>query len=861
MRMSMMKLLILLMMSVLTLTGCGDILGTKVIKKELDTGAFRADCYLDVNEFSNILYRNIEGQIDCLGQNLNLFIRVVKSDRPGYMNRKAFEAYLTKYENDINPDVVRALKAVYDINYLITGDDPDYISKENVDKIIQFAKIFNYEAALNFGLIFQSEEPTTITKHNAYKERVRISSLKMMASLENIFQESTNGKSREINILTLLESFTTDQTREYIEKIEKVLFVKKVLVGGKKDTLTDKEIKRLLSNFPPLATIALDIVKYKFIILDQSSIISLLKSDVESLRNIVFQNMGDRDKEFFFSYDEAVEVVRMFISENDFNIKDFETLIKEAKRLVMGGNDTEVKGLDFRNLLTHANILLSRGEIFHRFYSHFQIPLESRLPLEINYNAHKDTFPGHENDLKIFIRVIKNYRFFKGEFETAYYTRDYWRNPDGVYEIALYEYLIDLVMKEYGSPVPTGSSGVFSHGMDQCQVQNLIVKLKDELIRLKILLPRRAVSISDTVSLLGTLFQYQSDKNGVLDVNEATEFGISLITSMSLAEQMMNRYEKQCEPDQFGRIPGKCFRDNFFQNLCEDYYSYFPLLFDSIGVKKCEDLASITLDHKFIAQYLDVSIRAARLCMKYEPTDTEEIPYPEGDIFTILVAMMHIEATVLRWDDKNGNKNNLMDASEVNAAYEIYSPALDGFLKDMPYVKPFKKQIYQYLIKYEEIPDVKNFGSIWRFLKFMVSFNYKSPATRKTLASILLNVSEQSAKLRENDPAPKFECTWLKDPDNIPAEDENTPVPVCGSTTGATPTTASPNYSALLEMIEVKKDSSGNERVEVRGDGCLEVDGMTQCLNDKDDVQMEEPNPVAPKKKICFTLFRKQICL
>ena len=55
---------------------------------------------------------------------------------------------------------------------------------------------------------------------------------------------------------------------------------------------------------------------------------------------------------------------------------------------------------------------------------------------------------------------------------------------------------------------------------------------------------------------------------------------------------------------------------------------------------------------------------------------------------------MHIETTILRWDVRN--RNNIMDADEVMDAYNIYSPALDGFLEDKPtIIKKLKKQIYQ----------------------------------------------------------------------------------------------------------------------------------------------------------------------
>jgi hypothetical protein len=119
---------------------------------------------------------------------------------------------------------------------------------------------------------------------------------------------------------------------------------------------------------------------------------------------------------------------------------------------------------------------------------------------------------------------------------------------------------------------------------------------------------------------------------------------------------------------------------------------------------------------------------------------------------------MHIETTIIKWDVR-GTPNNIMDSDEVMDAYPTYSTALDGFLEDMPgFVKGLKRQIYQFLIKYEEIPSTKN---LWKFMKFLVS-NKKAPADRKTIASILAVISEESAKKTPEED--RFDCNSLHNP-------------------------------------------------------------------------------------------------
>jgi len=183
-------------------------------------------------------------------------------------------------------------------------------------------------------------------------------------------------------------------------------------------------------------------------------------------------------------------------------------------------------------------------------------------------------------------------------------------------------------------------------------------------------------------------------------------------------------------------------------------------MFSSISTPaSCENIPM----NQFNTQFLERAARASRSCMNYTDGEKEEIYYSISDVSTIIMVMLHSEITVIKWD-KNGD--NILDAAEVNQAYTIYGPALDGFLVAKPaIIQKFKKQIYQYLIKYEEVPDEKKFKSIWKFLKFLMSFDKDSPATRKTITSVLMAIGVENTKLPN---APQIDCNYLRDPNNIP---------------------------------------------------------------------------------------------
>lgn len=755
-------LLSLLMMSILS--GCGDLLGSKVNKRQLEGLQEAIQCDLDVNRFQEIMNENIENQIRCLGENLNFFIKIVKSGKPGFLSRVELERYLADFRPDVKPEVIKALKSIFDLGHLITGEDPDFISKNTVDKVIEFGITFNREAALILGERFKDENTASWTLHNIQRGEISVSTKAIIQGLRMIFNQDRKGQVHKLNILQLLDSFSTESTRETLEKAKKILFVKKILLGGEEEVITHQELERLILNFDHLVLIGFDIVRYKFIQLDQNSILQLLKTDVNDLYKIITQGpLNDRDNETLFTINKAIDALKLFVEKDDLDIEKFRNLIGDAKVIALNGNREEVKGSELKALFDHARSLLQTGTVFHRIYDKFSPYLDSPEPVTIDFKEYRDTFPEHQAELDQFERIVKKYRFMKGRFLSSFYTRGYKRNADAIFEIALIEYVMKLFFEHFGSISPN-TDAVGGYSMNQEQMRKMVKQFEQELIELDVLLPQRANGTSDNVALLGTLFQYQSDKNGVLDVNEGTEFAVSLFSSLNMADDLyLFMEEKNCDKDQFDRFDPACVRENFLNGLCKNYQKELPQLFAAFNVAPnwCED--NDFVNSKEAAAYLDRAIEAARTCNYYTDGNKEEIPYSKSDFMTIMVAMLHVETTVMRWDT---NLNNILDASEVNKAYEIYSPALDGFLKDKnPVIQGFKKQIFQYMIKYEKIPDEKDYGSIWKFIKFLMRFDKRSPAKRKTIASILVAISEQNEKL---DTGPKFDCNLLRNPDTIP---------------------------------------------------------------------------------------------
>lgn len=818
--------------SLMTFSGCSDLFQKDVKEKSLESNKFKANCELNIDEFSLILEENISESIDCLGKNLKLFVKVVESKRPGYLSRIALENFIKRNRKDIKPEVLRALKSVFDINFLVYGEDPDFISNANIDALVEFAKIFNEKASQNFKPIFLSEEEIDYDSYNFLKEkRIQPAAVSIMNSLRGIFNPHRNGKIHSLNINDLLDSFTTETNRNSIAKVKKFLFAKKILLGGSKDEITHLELDRLIINFSPLVMLTMDAVRFKKIIINQKETIDFMNGGLSKLRSIIYPgNTSSRNSEFFFSLKEAIDVAEIILEDKDLDLDEYYDLIKEAKLILMQGNSESVTGGDLRRLLDHAANVLNTGHFFHRFWIAERDFLEKdrrdlNIPSSYQFSNLRSTFSTELPRVNQFSRILKQYRFQKGTEAAASYSSQWKRNPEAVFEVATYEYLLKLVMTKYGCPnntlegkiicdvLPTadhahlGKEYVY---LTKDHVIYIIDKFKKVFHKANLIYPEREIKTAETITLLGSLFQYQSDDNKVFDINEATEFAISLFTAIKISDKVENHFfnlvkEKKCTKDDFDRIEPGCFRKNFFQAVCMNYPDQFPKLFESLGATVRDPVTRklICTIPETLANgaYLQKSVDAARTCNFYPSNKLEEIYYSKGDLMSIFLAMMHIETTIIRWDVRN--ENNKMDPAEVMDAYSIYSPALDGFLEKMPsMVKKLKKQIFQYLVKYEQVPSEKEFSSILKFVKFLLSFDKNADANRKTIAAILVTIGEQGSPNT-------FNCDCLKDPENIP-EDQSQCSKVEADTTA--PRAARLTRSDMSLAIGIESEPEANVR-------------------------------------------------
>ena len=126
----------------LVLAGCGDLFMKDDSSSGVELDQF-ATCELDIDAFSRILEQNIKGDIECLRDQLDLFMDIVRTDRPGFISKKVLKEFLVNGPVEVEPDVVDVVDNIFDLSFLILGTDRDFIQRAEVYKLTDFLIYFN----------------------------------------------------------------------------------------------------------------------------------------------------------------------------------------------------------------------------------------------------------------------------------------------------------------------------------------------------------------------------------------------------------------------------------------------------------------------------------------------------------------------------------------------------------------------------------------------------------------------------------------------------------------------------------------------------------------------------------------------
>lgn len=792
----------------LNFVACGDLFMKDQKPNSMSFNQF-AQCELDMDAFSNIMTNNIKGDIECLREKITMFIEAVETDRPGFVSKPVLKDFLLKGPLDIEPEVVELIDSIFDLSHIIVGSEKNAIKQSEINELLDFLIFFNKHIRETYKY-FSKEE--TLNYETLTRERDIVhEEFSLIANrLKSIYKANRPGID-QINSEEFIYNFFKNSP-DTLESVNALMFLKRVFLGGEKWNLTHLEFGTALEILPELAQIAFDVSKAKYYEFDRPKETAIvLRKDVNILKGVTYFN-PESDEAVFTLYDVVTAIDTLDPDMlGDFDLTKYPKELKKIKEILLGGiNDEFFFVKELYALFDHAESILSEGILGFRIFEDSRFNSLLNSPNEIPQNQSFEEFEvNNARDLMFrdnFARIVQDYKYFNGSFDMPFYSFGYYRNPNAIFEIMVFEYAVKNIMQYYGFPKQGARGGYhmiletedLQPGQRDKSVLGLVKDfkwvLKDQgLVNIGRKGGGELNAVADNIVLLSTLFQKQSDgcdsEDICMEVPEVTEFIIGLFTAIGLKDDFNEKMMAECatELDEFDRIAPDCFRRNFVKVLRTPNKGSGYSIADSMPElnKYLESMtASVVAEGKPITESADYmkfiteTEAFTRVCTHYdEGREDEEVWMKADDAFAVFAGLLNVESTMLRYDlDQNGQMDyrNAYGKNEVlNAYYETYEAAIKGLLPVEGILnKLLARPVFQFLIKFGRTPNIKSAGDLWKLGRVIVSKRYRNAnAQRATISTILKVVGEENAKSR---PVPNpFQCSKCIDPgSNCQPEDD-----------------------------------------------------------------------------------------
>lgn len=769
------------LLACLALGSCGDLFTTESEPTDLG-GAFGANCKLETEAFSYILEKDITSDISCLKAQLNLFISLVETDRPGYISKSVLKTFLVEgpMSNDIDPEVVDIIDTVFEMSNLIVGTDKDYIKQSEMHQLIDFLSFFNSHIWKTYTY-FDSPDDVNYARHSK-ERRIVYKEIEIISEgLKKLFKANRNQVDK-VDIESIVYNFFRNDT-ETLEQIESIMFIKRAILGGQKWEMTHHEFANLITIMPELVQVSYDITKsgrYTFVD-EQATLLRLFKQDIEVLRRVLF--FRETSDEAMFTTGDIIGAIKTLVPDigGTLDIADYSDELRKVKEVFLGSSSEFFAAREIYTLLNHLESVIDTSNLFYRVYDFYEDELNGPKNITHDFSDFPTNSSSEQRYLSEFAKIANNYKFFKGSFGVPFYTFDNHRNPNGFVEIMGIEYVIKNALRYYGSKSQEARGG---YHITLEQFESIAYDFRwlfkeAGLVNIGREGGGELLGISENVILMSTLFQNQSngcDGEGVcMETPELTEFLVGLLTALNVKDFFTEKMIDLCatELDMYDRIAPDCFRRNFIAVIEARnpkngmvIADQMPFLYDYLKtlVADVEDGRPYT-DSKKYMNFLKQTEAFTRTCTHYDVAKTEEIPLKGNDAFAVFAGLLNVESTVLRFDTDQSNvldyRNKYGRNEVIDAYYEVYHGAIKSLLDPKGGIlTKLAKPMFQYLVKEGKVPDVKKFKSIWQFAKFLLSRKKNANANRDTFSTVLKVIGEQN----DGDKKP-FKCDeCLRDP-------------------------------------------------------------------------------------------------
>ena len=490
-----------------------------------------------------------------------------------------------------------------------------------------------------------------------------------------------------------LNSFLRDANKAFDLKeedviLDAVLGVKKILVGGKDNVLTQKEILNLIEKASDLASLAFDVGKitnkhfgndyeyYDFLLprIDRFNLLTIQNYEVDEtlLTTEEILKLGDRfiDDQNLIQYKQTADALfaKLYKSEGErLNYGALRAIFVDARKAL----ETMLYSAA---LYDYHKAKLQTPEVIKTALPFISLPVFKNIP-QTNFTKLHEAFN----------KVVTNYRFFTDDEGLQYYGYEVKRPRKGFVLASLFKYAIGRVIQSYGRKSETGE-----YVGEIKDLETFMYDLKS-VLEANGLWTRKYVTFSRNMLLLSDLFQYQS--NGTMNVNEdeLTEYVLLVFNAVKMNNSVYDKMLKVCPTSPTGI-------DNnigFAQDCVIKHYD--RLLIDESNFKV--QLPQIYKYRQTSSQH-EFSTFITNL-VKFTRDYGESVPMDKREVTMVTGVLMNVESMFTRFDF---NKNGQLDNNELEAAYQVYRKAIIMVAMLSPQQEKYARSVFLYMIKYMKIP-------------------------------------------------------------------------------------------------------------------------------------------------------------
>lgn len=674
-----------------------------------DLEALQPACPIDTSKLAKILDIDLTKEIDCLEQNIFKFADFVKRNNQEEIKIEELEKFVVKFLSSDEEHVHLYLNLVFKINSLALKEAPNIMSVNRISDFIMLLRHTN-----NYGSTIKKSLDLLNGENYLEVREQLVSSFQLFsdALLSTItFKPTNNFKLNLSDLATEIKKAgeIADEDLD-LQTVDELMFLKRVILGGKHDEMSSKGFENLVQMAPTLARIYFDIVEVnKRDFVKESKFYKFLLRALLDLKEIV---LSKSDSEVYFFDDNLIDTLTIFFGGKDWRKVGVSFQVFKAD--IIGGDANFYDKNDIKKIFSYATEVIESLFFFAHTYEELEIELEKEEAIEelIFPDSSEYSIINQERIPKLweeFTHIAYTQKTFAGENKLIKFNYRFKRSRWGFLLLNLLNYASEKLYDVYHTGIdPEGNQTI-----DVDQIRNIVLDYQDALKEFE-LWPKDLERLVSELLTGSDVFQFTSNGDLLLQRAELVQYLPTVIAANSIGKDLHHRLDVYCIPDPDLAFEVICYRENFFPAIFFDLelIENFPNFFRFYSEGPWERTQ----------KYLKDAEQMARI-------DSDPlVPVTKVDLSRLVTSMSNTEVLFLKFDK---NENGILDPDELNKIFIVLKQTLAVEAKLKPSSK-LLKSVFLYIVKKQKIPSA---GALIWFHVFGKKSNIT--ADRNTIAGVL----------------------------------------------------------------------------------------------------------------------------